>query len=89
MILTLEETKEWLRVDIEDDDSMIRMLTEAAEAYLKNATGKDFDETNKQAKLFCLVLVMDWYENREMNNFRVGEKVRYTVESMIAQLTYC
>jgi len=82
------EAKQWLRVDGADDDSTISMLISAAEAYLKNATGKDFDRSHDLAKLFCLVLVTDWYENRDMVG-RVSDKVRLTVESVLAQLTYC
>lgn len=91
MILSLEETKLWLREDSEDPEVLqqIQMLIDAAESYLLNATGKQFSAADKQAKLFCLVLVTDWYENRDLTGSRVGEKVRFTVNSMLAQMTYC
>ena len=89
MILSLEEAKEWLRVDINDDDQSIQMLIDAAELYLTNATGKEFDDTNKQAKMLCLILVTDWFENRDITNFKVGDKLRFTVQSMMAQLMHC
>jgi len=88
MIITLEETKGFLRVDSTEDDALITSLIEAAEAYLYNATGNTFDSTNSLAKLFCWVLVTDWYENREHVG-RASDKVRLIVESMLAQLSHC
>ncbi|QSB48769.1 head-tail connector protein [Parageobacillus toebii] len=88
MIISLDEAKEWLRVDHNDEDNMIQMLIKAAEKYLKNATGNTFDSSNELAQLFCLVLVADWYENREMIG-KVSDKIRHTVDSILAQLSYC
>lgn len=88
MIVSLDEVKNWLRIDFSEDDALLTTLISAAEEYLKNATGKTFDNTNDLAKLFCLVLITDWYENREMIG-KASEKVRQTVESMVAQLSHC
>ncbi|HHY28450.1 MAG TPA: phage gp6-like head-tail connector protein [Desulfitobacterium dehalogenans] len=87
MILDLAETREWLR-DNEVSESTLQMLINAAELYLNNATGKGFDSENDLAKLFCLVLVTDWNEDRQMVG-KVSEKVRFTVDSILAQLQYC
>lgn len=87
-IVTLEETKQYLRVDGDDEDALITSLITAAEEYLKNATGIQFDDTNSLAKLFCWVLVTDWYENREYTG-KPSEKVRPIIDSMLAQLKYC
>lgn len=86
MIISLDEVKEWLRIDGEDDDTTLRMLINVSENYLKKATGKEFDATNEDAKLFCLVLITDWFENREF----VGkvDNVRYVVKSILMQLEY-
>ena len=46
MILTLDEVKNYLRVDLDDDDALIQSFIVAAEAYLKNATGKEYPETD-------------------------------------------
>lgn len=92
MIVTLEEAKEWLRVDFEEDDSLIEGLVSAAEMYLQNATGKQFDNTNTLAKLFIRVLVTDWYENREHEvNTKNGStgRTRFTIASILSQLEYC
>lgn len=90
MILTLEETKEFLKVDYSDEDKYIQDLIQASELYLKNATGKTYDNTNTLAKLFCKVIISDWYDNRGfMEENKVTTKVRYTIQSIIVQLSYC
>jgi uncharacterized phage protein (predicted DNA packaging) len=87
MIVTLEEAKNWLRVDFSDDDALITTLINAAEEYLKNATGVEFDENNHLAKLFCMTLIADWYENREMIG-KATDQTRPIIQSILTQLSY-
>lgn len=87
MIVSLDEVKTWLRVDFTDDDALLTTLISAAEQYLKNATGITYDSTNHLAKLFCMTLISDWYENRELVG-RASEQVRPILQSILAQLTY-
>ncbi|MED4206590.1 head-tail connector protein [Neobacillus mesonae] len=89
MIVSVEEANNWLRDIPEEDTAILKVIVDAAELYLKNATSKTFDDTNPQAKLFCLVLIADWYENRELIAEKPSEKKRLSLESMLAQLTYC
>jgi uncharacterized phage protein (predicted DNA packaging) len=90
MILTLEEVKSFLRIDYNDEDSLLQIYIDGAEAYLYNATGIIFDNTNNLAKLYCFCLISDWYENRnfatDIKNGNVNEKVRYTLQSILLQL---
>jgi len=87
-ILTPEEAKTWLRVDGDDEDTTIKMLIGAAETYLHNATEATFDDNNELAKLYCLVLCADWYENRELIGQQPSDKVRFTCQSIMAQLQH-
>lgn len=88
MILDLFTVKDFLKIEYNDDDYILDILISAAEIYLYNATGIQFDSTNNMAKLFCLILVSDWYDNRDFVG-KVSDKLRFTVESMITQLKYC
>lgn len=89
MIVTLEEAKAWLKVDYNDEDTEIQLLIDSAEVYLKSSTGKDFDSTNFLAKLYCRVLISDWFENRGlMIDNKTSEKVRFTLQSIMMQLQY-
>jgi uncharacterized phage protein (predicted DNA packaging) len=89
LLITLEETKQYLRVDTDVDDALITSLIDAAESYLINATGKTFDSSNPLARLFCLVLVVDWYEYRGLTAGKVGDSVRPVINGMLAQLNHC
>lgn len=88
MIVDLEIARQWLRDPPEEDNDLIRLIIGAAEGYLKKATGREFDSANDQARLFCLVLITDWYEHRDLMGERVSEKVRFSIQSMLAQLQY-
>lgn len=72
MIISLKEVKEYARIDIDEDDRLLETLIEAAEEYLKNATGKEYPETNEDGnkinyeleKIYLQLLVAYWYEQR-------------------------
>lgn len=89
-LLDIDEVKQWLRLETSytDEDKTLNTLIKAAEEYLKNATGMEFNSTNQLAKLFCLVLIADWFEDRQMVG-KVSDKVRHTIESILMQLRYC
>lgn len=87
-MIELQEAKQWLRVDHDEDDNIIKSLINAADRYLQNATGKKFATDNQLAKQFCLFLIADWYDNRQFTGEKVGEKVKYILQSMLAQLQY-
>lgn len=88
MIIDLPLARQWLREPPEEDNEIVQLIIGSAEDYLRNATGRVFDSTNNQARLFCLVLVTDWYENRELIGIKPSEKVRFSIQSMLAQLQY-
>jgi len=90
MIVSIDEVKEFLKIEKNntDEDLLIETLINSAEEYLKNATGNTFDSANNLAKLFCMLLISDWYENREFIG-KTSEKVRDTINSMVTQLKYC
>lgn len=93
MILTLEEVKEYIKVNHDEEDDLINELIEVAEDYLYGATGKHFSNTNKKAKLYCKVLVNEWYKDRSLTeastkNLNVTQKIRYTLQSILLQLKY-
>ena len=89
MILTLEETKKYLKVDYDDEDEQIKDLIQAAEIYLKQATGKEFDSTNHLAKLYCKCLVYEWFRYKGvMGDKTVSDKTKYTLQSIALQLKY-
>lgn len=93
MIITLGEVKEYARIDIDEDDRLLETLIIAAEEYLKNATGKEYPETDGEGrqinyaleKIYLQLLVAYWYEKRTPAG-GVGEDFSYLTKSIMMQL---
>lgn len=98
-MITLQEVKEYARIDIDDDDQLIKTFIIGAEQYLKNATGKDYPEIDEEGnkanyeleKIYLKLLIAYWYEQRspviaKANKFEVGEEFGYMTKSLMLQL---
>lgn len=86
--LTLEDTKNYLRIDYDTDDVLLKTLMSSAEHYLSDAISNFESKINKnkfkeRAKILGYVLVQEWYDNREL---RENKDVSYTVRSLLTQL---
>ena len=81
----LEEIKNYMRIDEDYDDNLINSLIESANIYMVNAGVKNFE--NDLYKLAVKMLVLHWYENREV----IGEarKLSFSLDNIITQLKYC
>lgn len=86
--LTLKEVKDYLRIDFDDDDLWLQSLMVATMDYLRDSID-DFDKKlekekfKSRAKILALVLLQDWYDNREHAE---NKDFTYTVRSMMTQL---
>jgi DNA packaging protein, QLRG family len=87
-ILTLKEAKKYLRIDYDEDDSLLQSLVTATVDYLRDAID-DFDikatkeKFVKRAKILACVLLQEWYDNREQ---RESKDLSYTSRSLMLQL---
>lgn len=87
--MTLEEIKDYLHIDadFDDDDDLLEMLLEAAKQFIKEATGKEFEEENKLYKLLILILISHYYEHREAVSDGTLTEVPYTIKSLLTHLS--
>ena len=88
--MELSAVKEYMRVDENDDDSMIQLMMGAAEEYIKSAVGR-FDETNPKVKLLYMAAVQDMYDNRQLiavnsEGSGVSQHFRNMFQSIVTQL---
>ncbi|EQJ93981.1 TPA: phage gp6-like head-tail connector protein [Clostridioides difficile] len=92
MIVSLEEIKEYLRLeaDYNEDNNLLLFFLKVAEESLENQTGKVFNENNKSelASLYIKMYVAEQYEKRGATESN-SEKVRFVLESVISQLSIC
>ena len=92
-IITLEEVKEYARIDIDEDDALLETMITAVEEYLKNATGKEYPETDENGskinymleKVYLQLLIAYWYEKRTPAG-GVGEDFSFMTKSLMLQL---
>ena len=92
-IITLNEVKEYARIDIDEDDQLLETIIVSAEEYLKNATGKEYPETDENGskinyaleKIYLQLLAAYWYEKRTPAG-GVGEDFSFMTKSLMLQL---
>lgn len=65
-VLGLEEIKEYLRVDSNEDDTLIQLFAEYAKEEIEGATGVKFNENGNSEtyNIAMLIIIADRYENR-------------------------
>lgn len=83
MELTL--IKQFLKVDFDDDDSIIELMADAAKVYITAAVGSCNYE-DARVRLLALVIITELYEKRSYSVEKAGVKAQYTIRSIIAQL---
>ena len=92
MAVGLDMAKQFLHIDFDNDDVYIQLLLDNAGEYLRDSIDDydlklTIDRFVKKADLITLVLISDWYDNREMTT-KTSEKVRFTIQSILAQMQY-
>lgn len=85
--MELSELKEYLRIDGDDEDGLLRRLEKAAREYIASAVGV-YDETDPTAEQLLGVMVQDMYDHRQLMQSDAQEKKRmqYTYGSLLLQL---
>lgn len=84
MNIPLNEVKNFGRIYHGDDDVQLISLVNAGIQYLKNATGKEFDDDDDLAKLYVQIWAIARYENRAQDS-----DVKDTLNMLLTQLQYC
>jgi len=70
MLVSVDEARNYLAIDHEEDNLLITALIEAAEAYLESQIGISTDllpnRAKSVAKVLILQLVSTWYDERSI-----------------------
>lgn len=89
-MVTLDKLKSYLRIDSDYEDELLQEFLTAAKAYLTGAVSNyndnysTYPEFASKADLLTLVLVAEFYQNRDNS----PHDLSYTVRSLMAQLQY-
>lgn len=86
--LTRDDVKKYLRVDFNDDDTLIDGLMIAADEFLKGSIGATYDNAGERAKTLSLIVISDLYDNRGLHDdsAKVSNNVRRLVDDFSLQL---
>ncbi len=88
-MLKLDEIKNFLRIDFDDDDQMLEMLKEASIETIKGMTGFDMKKSDSvKADIVCLALIHEMYKDRALTTEAAGHKIRPIYEGILIQLSY-
>lgn len=81
-IINLEEAKNILRVDFNEDDILIQTLIDTIPEYLENKTGKSWNDEpiNPLVKTLSKFLLQCWYEEST-------PQLEKTIDNIISTLT--
>ncbi|AJD91538.1 hypothetical protein JMA_22210 [Jeotgalibacillus malaysiensis] len=89
----LQQLKEYLRIDYDDDDETLKSLHKRAKISVRNQVGVidvSIEDAKEQYDQACAMLVQHWYDNRE--SFRIGNnayEIPHSLNSLLRELRYC
>ena len=82
-MLTLQEAKEFLRVDGDDEDALISSLLVTAKDLTEDVMRRklsDFEEMPEPVRQAMLILVATLYEERQVSKGKTGVSVADTLD---------
>ena len=91
--ITLDEVKESLKIDYDDEDVFLTLCLDAATAHLESAID-DYDtkitdeKFAKKAKMVIIITIQDMFDNRNYISGVYSDKVKYIIQSLMAQMRW-
>lgn len=85
-MIDLELCKQWMKIDDDVDDEIIKLVYDAAVEYIKAAVGEKVDLESSKCKVVTLAIMTTMYEAREFTNDKMSEKTYYAINSIMRQL---
>lgn len=83
--INLQNAKNFMRIDFNDDDSDISFLLEVAKEYIQDALN-DYDESKARVRFLVFAMTATLYQNREYMSDITIEKLPYHIRTMITQM---
>lgn len=84
MVLTVDEVKQHLRIDNDEEDTLIEGLIRQAQASAEDFCRVSFDEdVVEPVRLACLLFVSYYYENRDIPDMVTYKSMRMAFEHLL------
>ncbi|MDN4093570.1 head-tail connector protein [Brevibacillus agri] len=84
----LNELKQYLRIDWDDEDVFLTSLLDVAKDYIQKATGKQFNEENPKHRLAAFLYCSHQYENRNPVVSANTKTLEYSLQSLLFQIEW-
>lgn len=85
-MLTVDNIKNNLRIDYDEDDQYIGMLLEASKLFILGTLELESLPVDSRVDTVVFMLVSLWYENRVVATSALQQEVPFTITAMIHQL---
>ena len=86
-MLTLDNVKNYLKIDIGDEDILLTTLLNASQQFVINATHPNADPSTDLFISAQLLLIAHWYGNRGIVGYRMTE-LPQSVDVIFAQIMF-
>lgn len=85
MLINIEEARDCLRVDGEDNDTIIIPLLESIPSYLEVTTGRTWEDTDVHplAQTVTKFILQLWFDPQGQDS----ERLKRTIDSLLVALT--
>lgn len=85
MLIDIEEARDTLRVDGEDNDPIIIPLLESIPSYLETTTGRTWEDepVHPLAKTVTKFILQLWYEPEAQDS----DRLKRTIDTLLVALT--
>ena len=84
MVLTVDEAKQHLRIDYDEEDELIEKLILQAQAAAEDFCRVSFEEdVPEPVRLACLLFVSYRYENRDIPDMTTYKSMRMAFEHLL------
>lgn len=83
--MELNELKNYLRIDHDLDDELLKMLKATAEQFILNSI-EVTETTDERFNYAVALLVSNWYENRIASTTQALQEIPFGVTALIHQL---
>ena len=84
MVLTVEEVKQHLRIEYDEEDELIEKLIAQAQAAAEDFCRVSFEEdVPEPVRLACLLFVSYHYENRDIPDMTTYKSMRMAFEHLL------
>ncbi|MBO4378828.1 MAG: phage gp6-like head-tail connector protein [Clostridia bacterium] len=84
MVLTVDEVKQHLRIDHDEEDTLLEGLIRQAQASAEDFCRVSFEEAAAEpVRLACLLFVSYYYENRDIPDMTTYKSMRMAFEHLL------